>query len=118
MRFLIMYTPDASTANTPPTAERMATMEKYVDEMTNSGVLLSTGGLLPLSQGALLKSSGGKFTLKDGPYAEAKEVVAGYAIIQANSLADAIEHSKSFLKIAGDGENEIRVMMDGPSETA
>jgi hypothetical protein len=116
MRFLAMYTPDKSRAGVPPTKDHMEQMGRFVDEMMKSGALIMTGGLLPASQGLRVKSSGGKITVTDGPFSEAKEVVAGFAILEARSKEDLIEMSKRFLKVAGDGESELRQIMDAPPE--
>lgn len=104
MRFMTMYT---AASKAPPSNETMAGIGKFSEEMAKSGVLVSTGGLLP--NGARLKLSGGKFT--DGPFAEAKEVVIGWAIIDVKSKEEAIEFSKRFMKIAGDGDCELRQVM-------
>lgn len=106
MRFLTIY----KTAETgvPPTTEHMAEMGKLIDEMTNAGVLLATEGCLPSAMGARVRRSGGKLTVTDGPFTESKELIAGFALIQAKSKEEAIEWTKRFLQVAGDGESEIR----------
>ena len=112
MKFLSIYRPSETTAGTPPSQEKMAEMGKLVEEMTKAGTLLATGGLLPISNGGFrIRSSGGKITLTDGPFTESKEMVAGFGILEAKSKEEAIELSKQFLKIAGDGESEIRQIM-------
>jgi len=116
MRFLAMYTPDKSRAGVPPTKEHMEQMGRFVEEMMKSGALITTGGLLPASQGFRVKSSGGKVTVTDGPFTEAKEAVGGFAILEARSKDDVIEMSRRFLKVAGDGESELRQIMDAPPE--
>jgi hypothetical protein len=117
MRYLAIYTPDKKRAGIPPTREHFEQMGKLVGEMMKNGTLLATGGLLPPSQGVSVRLSDGNFTVTDGPFAEAKEVVAGFALLQANSKEELIEMTKRFLKVAGDGESEIRPIMDGPPET-
>jgi hypothetical protein len=86
----------------------MAEMGKLVQEWTKSGVLLATEGCLPSLKGARIRLSEGKFTVIDGPFAETKELVAGFALIQAQSKEEAIEYTKHFLQLAGSGESEIR----------
>jgi hypothetical protein len=86
----------------------MADMGKLIEEMVSSGVLLSTEGCQPSSKGARVRLSGGRFTVTDGPFTEAKELVGGFAILQAKSKEEAIELTKRFLSVAGDGESEIR----------
>jgi hypothetical protein len=113
MRFLSIY----KTAETgqPPTPEEMAKMGKLVEEGFKSGVLLATEGCLPSIRGARVRSSSGKLTVTDGPFTEAKELIAGFAIINASSKEEAIEITKNFLKVAGDGECELRQIFE-PSD--
>ena len=80
-----------------------------------AGWLLETEGCLPTSAGARVRLSDGKFTITDGPFAEAKEVVGGFAIIRADSKQEAIEHTKYFLQVAGGGETEIRQLYEAPA---
>jgi hypothetical protein len=115
MRFLCLHKP-ADTKNVeaggPPSPQEMAEMDKFIEEMTKAGVLLATEGCLPSSKGARVRLSGGKFTVTDGPFTEAKELIAGFALIQAKSKEEAIELTKRFLKVAGDGETEIRQVFE------
>jgi hypothetical protein len=118
MRFMCIYRPaDASTieAGLPPSQHEVAEMGKLIGDMIKAGVLLATDGLLPSSKGARVRLSQGTFTVTDGPFTEAKELIAGFAIIRVNSKAEAIEWGKRFLQIAGDGESEIRLMWDTPA---
>jgi len=112
MRFLCIYKP-SKPEGTPPTQQEMAAMGKLVEESMKSGVLLATEGCLPSSKGARVRLSGGNFVVTDGPFTESKEVVGGFALIQAKSKEEAIEHTKQFLKVAGDGETEIRQVFEG-----
>ncbi len=107
MRFLCLYKP-AAAEGAPPTEQEMSEMGKFIDELEKAGVLLSTEGCLPSSTGARVRRTDGKFTVIDGPFAEAKELVGGIAIIQVGSKDEAIELTKRFLNVAGDGESEIR----------
>jgi hypothetical protein len=113
MRFLCIYKP-SKAEGTPPTQQEMVEMGKYVEESLKSGVLLATEGCLPSAKGARVRLSGGNYTVTDGPFTEAKELVAGFALIQAKSKEEAIEHVKQFLKIAGDGVTEVRQVFEGP----
>jgi hypothetical protein len=116
MKFFMSFTPSEEQAKKPPSPEMMAEMGKLVEAETKAGVLLATGGLLPVSMGgARLRCSGGELTVVDGPFAETKEQIAGWAIVQVASREEAIEASRRFFKVAGDGEGEIRRIMD-PSE--
>lgn len=121
MRYMMIYRPaDASRmeAGIPPTEQEMAEMGKFIEEMARSGVLLATDGLLPSSLGARVRRSGDSFTVTDGPFAEAKELIGGFAIVQLASKAEAIELARRFLAIAGDGESEVRQMYDAPAFSA
>jgi hypothetical protein len=111
MRFLCLYKPTDTKkveSDAPCSQQEMAAMGKFVEELTKEGVLLATEGCLPSAKGARVRLSGGKFTVTDGPFTEAKELVAGFALIQVKSKAEAIEVTKRFLEVAGDGESEIR----------
>jgi hypothetical protein len=121
MRFMMIYKP-ANTkdmeAGVPPTEENIAEMGKFIGEMAKSGILLAADGLQASSKGARVRLSAGKATVTDGPFAETKELIGGFAIVQLNSKAEVIELSKRFLKLAGDGETEIRQMPDVPAFVA
>ena len=107
MRFLCIYKP-SKPEGTPPTQDDMDRMGKLIEEFTKEGVLLGTEGCLPSSLGARVRRASGKFSVTDGPFSEAKEVVGGFALIRANSKEEAIALTKRFLDVAGDGETEIR----------
>ena len=106
MRFLSIY--KAAETNVPPTPEYMARMEKLIKDMTRTGNLVATEGCLPSALGARVRLSGGKVSVTDGPFVETKEVVGGFAILEATSKEHAIELARTFLAIAGEGECEIR----------
>jgi hypothetical protein len=110
MRFLSIYTTKEN--NEPPTPQRMAEMGKLIEEMTKAGTLLATEGCLPSSKGARIRRAGEKLTVTDGPFTETKELVGGFALLQAKSKAEAIELTKRFLKVAGDGECELRQLYE------
>lgn len=118
MRFMMIYKPanvKDMEAGVPPTQENMAAMGKLIGELVQSGVLLATDGLMPSSKGARVKQVDGKVVVTDGPFAEAKELIGGFAIFQLQSKAEAIELTKRFLQTAGDGDVEIRQMPDNPA---
>jgi hypothetical protein len=102
----------AGESDAPPTEQEMADMGRLIGEMASSGVLIATDGLQPSSKGARVRRSGGKVTVVDGPFTESKELVAGFAIVQVDSLEQAIELTKNFVAVAGDGVSEIRLMHD------
>jgi hypothetical protein len=114
MRFMTLYKP-GKESDAPPTQQEIAEMGRFIDELAREGVLLATDGLQPSSKGAKVRISNGKFTVTDGPFTETKELIAGYAIIQAESKDEAIELTKRFLKVVGEGESEIRLMHDQPA---
>jgi len=114
MRFMMLYKPGRETT-TPPTQQEMADMGRFIEEMAASGVLIATDGLQHSSKGARVRIEGGKFTVTDGPFTETKELVAGYAIVQARSKQEAVELAKRFLTVVGEGESEIRLMHDVPA---
>jgi hypothetical protein len=115
MRFMTIYKPADTrvlAAGTLPTADEIARMGELIGEMVKAGVLLAADGLLPSSTGARVRLAGGKLIVTDGPFTEAKELIGGFAIMNVNSKAEAIEWTEKFLKVAGDGESEIRQMHD------
>ena len=112
MRFLSLYKP-GKEASGPPSQEHMAAMGKLIDEMTKAGTLISTEGCQPSSKGARVRISGGTLTVTDGPFAEAKELVGGFALLQVKSKEEAIALTKHFLEVMGEGECEVRQLHDG-----
>lgn len=110
MRFLSIY--KTRERSVPPTPEEMAHMGKLVEEGMKSGWLLATEGCLPSVTGARVRRTDGKITVVDGPFAETKEVVGGFAILKANSKAEAIQLAKDFLQHVADGECELRQLYD------
>jgi hypothetical protein len=111
MRFLCLYKP-AKPEGTPPTQQEMAVMGKFIEDSLKSGELIATEGCLPSALGARVRLSGGKINVTDGPFTESKEVVGGFALIQAASKQEAIEIVTKFLKVAGDGETELRQIFE------
>ena len=106
MRFLSIY--KSRETGVPPTPEHMATMQRLIEEGMKAGWLIATEGCLPSALGARVRSTAGNILVTDGPFAESKEVIAGFAILEARSKEDAIRMAKDFLKVAGDGECELR----------
>ena len=108
MRFLCIAKSDEKTeAGVIPDPEMFVAMGQLIEEATKAGVLLATEGLHSSSKAARVRLSEGKLTVTDGPFAEAKEVIASYALIQVKSKEEAIENVARFLKVAGGGEAEI-----------
>jgi hypothetical protein len=112
VRFLSIY--KTVETNTPPSLEHMEKMGKLIEESMKDGTLLATEGCLPSALGARVRLSGGKVTVTDGPFTETKEVIGGFAILEANSKEEAIELARKFLDVAGDGECEIRQIFTAP----
>src|SRR4051812_25601246 len=118
MRFMMIYRPADTKdmeAGVPPTQDEMARMGAFIGELAASGVLLATDGLLPSSKGVRVRLVKGKLAVTDGPFTETKELIAGFAIVDVKSKAEAVALAERFLKIAGDGESEIRQMYDTPA---
>jgi len=113
VRFLSIY--KAKETNAPPTPEHMAAMGKLIDEMMKSGVLIGTEGCLPSVKGARVRLAEGTFTVTDGPFTESKELVGGFALLEATSKEEAIEAAKHFLDVVGEGECEIRELFEAPA---
>ena len=115
MRFLSMIRIDEKTAK-PPTERLMNEMGQLIEDWTRSGVLVSTAGLRPTSEGARVRLRGGKLSTVDGPFTETKELLAGYWLIQAKSKEEAIQYTRRFLELHGDEweiDCELR-QMEGP----
>lgn len=108
MRFMIMFKNDQETEVDVPPCKDLAEMGTFIGELTKSGVLLATEGLKPSSEGARVRVSKGNVMVTDGPFAEAKELVAGFALVQVPSKAAAIELAQQFLAVAGQGSAEVR----------
>jgi len=123
MRFMIIRKADAKTeAGVMPSEQLLADMGRYNEELVKAGVMLEGNGLQPSSKGARVRFTGGKPQVIDGPFAEAKELIAGFSIIQVASKEEAIELVKRWPALDGDGnvEIEIRQLFEledfGPSE--
>jgi hypothetical protein len=122
MRFMMMVKANSDyEAGKLPSPELMAAIAKASEEQARAGVLLASGGLLPSSAGALVRVERGKVKVIDGPFAEAKELIGGYAILQASSKEEAIEMGRAFMQLHVDvlgssfsGELEIRQLFDQP----
>ncbi len=111
LRFLSMHKMDErSESEAPPDPQLMAAMGALIDEMTKAGVLQATGGLAGTAKGARIRYRDGKRTVIDGPFAESKELVAGYAIVELPSKAAAIEWAMRFGDVVKVNEIEVRQM--------
>jgi hypothetical protein len=86
----------------------MTKMGRLIEEGMKAGVLLAVEGCMPSATGARVRLSDGRLTVSDGPFTESKEVIGGFALLQASSKEEALEVVKQFLHAAGDGECELR----------
>jgi hypothetical protein len=112
MRFMVLVKADKDTeAGVLPGEELLAAMGKYNEELVNAGALLAGEGLHPSSKGARVKFEGGKRTVTDGPFTEAKELIAGFWLIQVKSKEEAIEWVKR-APFDGGAEVEIRQVFE------
>lgn len=125
MRYMMLVKGDKDyEAGVPPTPDLMAAIGGLAEEMFRSGKLLEMGGLAPSAKGALLELNGGDVRVTDGPFTESKEVVGGYAIMEAGSKAEAIELGKRFLQVHADvlgrshkAQLEVRLLSDPPPQS-
>jgi len=115
MRFISMIRIEENTGQAP-SEKLMSDMGKLIEELTRTGQLIGTAGLRPSSEGVRVRWRRGQLSMVDGPFTETKEVIGGYAILEAKSKAEAIELTQRFLRIHGtdwDIECELR-QLDGP----
>jgi hypothetical protein len=119
MRFMMIMIPNIpDEADWTPTAEAVAAMTKFNAELTKAGVLLSLDGLQPSSKGARVRFSGGRASVTDGPFTEAKEMIGGYWLIQAKSKEEAVEWATRCPAADGDviEVRQVYEMSDFPPE--
>jgi hypothetical protein len=109
MRFL-GYTLASETElpTEPPPPEMYEEMGKFVEEAVNAGIVVATGGIAPTSEGVKISLKDGEFTVVDGPFTEAKELVGGWALMECRDKEEALEWSKRFLGVLGEGEVRVR----------
>jgi len=115
MRYLSMIRIDEN-AGVAPSEQLMTDMGKLLDELTKAGKLVTTAGLRPTSEGVRVRLRAGKLSRVDGPFTETKEVIGGYAILEADSMAEAVRLTERFLSVHGPEwtvECEVR-QLDGP----
>src|SRR5687767_15826294 len=109
MRYMILVkATEDSEAGVMPEEELFETMAAYHEELQKAGVLLDASGLQPSAKGWRIKYSGGKRTVVDGPFAETRELIAGYTLIQVKSREEALEWTRRYPNPVGEGaETEI-----------
>jgi hypothetical protein len=112
MRFLSMIRVNENSG-IPITEQLMTDMGKLIEEMTREGTLVQTSGLRPTAEGVRVRQRNGKQSAVDGPFVESKEIIGGFAILEAPSMDAAIELTRRFLRVHGDEwdiECEVRQM--------
>jgi hypothetical protein len=118
MRYLSFIRHSESYRQTPPPPALMEAMGKFIERSLKEGTLIDTGGLLPSKDGVRVRLVRGKITVTDGPFAESKEVIGGWAILEAKSKAEAIRIATEFMELHRkhwpefDGESEVRPMFE------
>ena len=110
MKFLMTYAqrPDAP----PPTPEQMAAIGAFSEKNVKAGIVVMTGGLVRPTRGIQIKCEQGKVSVTDGPFAETKELIDGFALVEVASREEAIRVAGEFMQIAGDGVGEILQVFD------
>ena len=116
MQFLSIF--KTAERQSPPSQEEMEAMGQLIAEGMKAGWLVSTAGCLPSHLGARVRIDHGTINVTDGPFTESKEIVGGFAILQAKSKEEAIELTKNFLKTVGEGECELRQLYEAPQTAA
>jgi hypothetical protein len=118
MKYLSFIRHAESYRQTPPPPALMEAMGVFVKKSLEDGTLVETGGLLPSKDGARLRLANDKITVTDGPFTETKEVIGGWAILNAGSKAEAIRIATAFMELhrkhwpGFEGESEVRAMFD------
>ena len=109
MRFMMIVKSDPVSEQQTPKAEDFEMMGKYNQTLRDAGVLLTLDGLSSSKDGAKVTFNNGKPTVKDGPFTEAKELVAGFSIMEADSLAEVIELVKQWPQSDGHGNVQVEI---------
>ena len=113
MRFMMMFKPNKEPdPGEHACKQNLPEMARFIDELKRSGIVLSAEGLLSSESGARVSLSAGRLAVTDGPFAEAKELVAGVTVVRVAAKADAVALAKQFLAIAGGGDCEIRQLAE------
>jgi hypothetical protein len=118
MKYLSFIRHSEKFRETTPPPALMAAMGEFVQRSLRDGTLVETGGLLPSKDGLRVRLSGGKLTISDGPFTESKEVIGGWAILNASSKAEAVRIATEFMELHRkhwpefEGESEVRPMFE------
>ena len=118
MKYLCFIRHSESYRASPPPAALMEAMGKFVEKSLKDGTLVDTGGLMPSKDGVRVRLANGKISVTDGPFSESKEVIGGWAILKADSKADALRIATEFMELHRkhwpefEGEAEVRPMFE------
>jgi hypothetical protein len=114
MRYMVMhYETEATEAGEMPSPEQRQAIGQFMHEVASSGVLLAGEGVFPSSQGARVEvGDAGQVRVIDGPFAEARELIAGFAILDVDTLAQAVEIAQKFALIVGTGRVDVRRVVE------
>jgi hypothetical protein len=116
---IIRRADEETEAGVAPTEELFDAMTRYNEELVKAGVMIDGAGLQPTSKSMKVRFRGGKASVVDGPFTEAKELIAGYTLIEADSLADVIELVKKWPQVDGHGNAQIEIRrVTGPEDFA
>jgi hypothetical protein len=110
MKFLMTYAQNPDVP--PPTPEQFAAIGAFTERNIRSGVVVMTGGLVRPSRGVQLRCESGKVSITDGPFAETKELIDGFALVEVGSRDEAITLASEFMQLAGDGTGEVLQIFD------
>ena len=112
MRFLgYTLANEDETPTEPPNPELYEKMGAFVEEAVKAGVIVATGGIAPTSEGVRISLKNNEYSVVDGPFVEAKELVGGWALMECRDLPEAVEWSKRFLGVLGEGEVRVRPVL-------
>jgi hypothetical protein len=118
MQFLSLYTP-ATPPSGPPSAEHMAAMMKLMEEMSRTGALVTTGGIMSRNTGVKVVRRNGKVAVEHGAVSNSSLMpAAGYALLRANTREELVANVQKFMEVAGDGTCELIQVFDEPPKTA
>ena len=110
MKFLLTYQQAPNTP--PPTLQKMAELGAFTMKYVKAGVVVMTGGLVRPTTGINLRCESGKVSVTDGPFAESKELIDGFALVEAGSREEAVRLASEFMQVAGDGTGEVLQVFD------
>lgn len=111
MRFFGYTLGDPSAPTPPPSPELYARMGEFVEEATKAGIVVATGGLAPPDEATKISLADGRYTVTDGPFSEAKELIGGWALMETRDKDEAVEWTKRFLGVLGYGECTVRPVL-------